>query len=71
MNGSNTHIIIFGVANTVLVDLVNGNYFSLPLIPAIDSAVDNNSIFTCYNNVIRQMDVSLEYFPPEDSEFYF
>ena len=66
INGSNTHIIVFGVNSTILVDLTNGNQYALPLIPAVDSDVDyNNSIFTCHGNTMRQINISEEYVPSE------
>ena len=64
INGSNTHIIVLGVNSTVLVDLTNGNQYTLPLIPAVDTDVDyNNNIFTCYGNTMRQINISSEYIP--------
>lgn len=66
INESNTHIIVFGVNSTILVDLTNGNQYALPLIPAVDSDVDyNNNIFTCHANIIRQINISEEYVPSE------
>jgi hypothetical protein len=72
VDGSNTLMMVFGQSATVVVDLITGSQYAIPVIPGVDRTSDWSSIFTCYNNVVQQLTISLSKISPSDksSNYY-
>ena len=59
LDSSNTMIVVFELSSTYIVNLTSGAQYPIPLINATDYTTDmSNSIFTCHNNVIEQLQVT-------------
>ena len=72
LNSSNTFLIVFAASSTIIVDLTTNTQYPIFAITPTSLNVDNqNNLFTCNNNIIKQNQILLR-FPNEDleSEFY-
>ena len=59
LNSSNDLVVIFGANTTIIVDLTTDIQYPLPFLQATDYTTDRDSnIFSCYDNVIQQLQVS-------------
>lgn len=60
LDSSNTMMIVFGQSSTVIVNLTSNSFYFVPPIVATSYTTDrvNNSIFTCSNNVLEQLEVN-------------
>lgn len=55
LNSSNDYIVVIGSASTYLVDLVNDVQYAIsPIVAAAYDSFLDNTVVTCYNNVIQQ-----------------